>query len=227
MTARCAAVGLVEYGARVGGVRLASGEVLRADGVVLACGAWTTKLVPALDPWLAVVAQPVAHLKLAQASEFSPPAFVPWAADIATSGWYGFCDDGSGVVKIANHGPGIPCDPSDARVVPEEFAPRVRAFVAASLPALADAAITRQRLCLYCDSADGDFIIDRDPGRDGLVVAAGGSGHGFKFMPLLGELIADVVEGGAAQSRFRWQREARADVVTEAARCATQGTAGD
>ena len=63
------------------------------------------------------------------------------------------------------------------------------------------------RLCLYCDTFDGDFWIDHDPDRPGLVVAAGDSGHGFKFAPILGPLIADVVERrpNAWASRFRWR----------------------
>ena len=60
---------------------------------------------------------------------------------------------------------------------------------------------------MYCDSVDGDFLIDRDPERDGLVVASGGSGHAFKFAPLLGEIVADVLEGRANRwaDRFRWR----------------------
>ncbi|MHC4846807.1 MAG: NAD(P)/FAD-dependent oxidoreductase, partial [Planctomycetota bacterium] len=57
-----------------------------------------------------------------------------------------------------------------------------------------DAELIGTRLCLYCDTADDRFWIDHDPEREGLVVAAGGSGHAFKFAPVLGELIADVVE---------------------------------
>jgi sarcosine oxidase/L-pipecolate oxidase len=74
---------------------------------------------------------------------------------------------------------------------------------------------------LYCDTFDGDFWIDRDPGRPGLVVAAGDSGHGFKFAPVLGGVIADVVEGtpNAWAHRFRWR--ARERDATEAARAAS------
>ena len=81
-------------------------------------------------------------------------------------------------------------------MLPEEEA-RVREFLGDSLPPLADAPIVHRRLCLYCDTFDGDFWIDHDPERPGLVVAAGDSGHGFKFAPMIGGLIADVVEGKA------------------------------
>ena len=69
------------------------------------------------------------------------------------------------------------------------------------------APIVGRRLCLYSDSWDGDFLIDHDPERRGLVVATGGSGHGFKFAPSLGPIIADVVERreNPWAERFRWR----------------------
>ena len=80
------------------------------------------------------------------------------------------------------------------------------------------------RLCLYADTCDGDFLIDRDPARPNLIVAGGGSGHGFKFAPLLGELIADVVEGTEALPRFAWRGLARKR--SEAARFVGHGGGG-
>ena len=73
---------------------------------------------------------------------------------------------------------------------------------------------------MYCDSFDGDLWIDRDPDRDGLVVAAGGSGHAFKFAPLIGGIGADAVEGhdNAWASRFAWRE--RGEIRTEEARFA-------
>ncbi len=76
------------------------------------------------------------------------------------------------------------------------------------------------RLCMYADTQDEDFWIARDPARDGLTVASGGSGHGFKFAPVLGGIVADVVEGVAQpwSDKFRWRPEIRMDHGTEAAR---------
>ena len=59
---------------------------------------------------------------------------------------------------------------------------------------LANAPVKTARVCFYCDSADGAFWMDAVPGRRGLFVASGDSGHAFKFAPVLGELIADRVE---------------------------------
>jgi glycine/D-amino acid oxidase-like deaminating enzyme len=103
-------------------------------------------------------------------------------------------------------------------VVPPENDEKFRSFVSDTLGGVVDAPIVKRRLCLYCDSWDGDFWIDRDPDREGLVVAAGGSGHGFKFAPMLGEIIADVVEGRGNPwaSRFGWRSPG--SHTTEAAR---------
>ena len=64
--------------------------------------------------------------------------------------------------------------------------------------------------CLYCDTWDGNFWIDRHPERAGLSVAAGGSGHGFKFAPVIGGLIADRVQGKPNEiaERFAWRAAA-------------------
>jgi sarcosine oxidase/L-pipecolate oxidase len=82
---------------------------------------------------------------------------------------------------------------------------------------LADAPVAATRVCLYCDTFDTSFWIDRDPGHPGLIVAAGDSGHGFKFAPVLGGLIADVVEGRSNPwtARYRWRDRAdqRADTA--------------
>ena len=62
-------------------------------------------------------------------------------------------------------------------------------------------------MCLYCDTWDGDFWIARDPDREGLLVATGGSGHAFKFAPVLGGLTADALEGvkNPYSERFTWR----------------------
>ena len=88
-----------------------------------------------------------------------------------------------------------------------------------TFPELLDAAVESTRVCLYCDSVDGHFWIDRDPDDPRVTVAAGDSGHGFKFAPALGELIADVVEGAAPSPRFRWRPADTAEGFRDAARC--------
>ena len=116
-----------------------------------------------------------------------------------------------GTLKMANHGVGRRVHPDELRAILPADDARFRAFVRESLPSLSDAPIVATRLCLYCDTFDGDFWIDHDPARAGLVVAAGDSGHAFKFAPVLGSLIADVVERkpNPWAARFRWRPRGR------------------
>jgi sarcosine oxidase / L-pipecolate oxidase len=199
--------GFIERGGTVAGVRGASGEALEADAVVLAAGTWTGKLLPELGDRLVSVGQPVMVFRPADARPFEVPAFVPWGADIAKSGWYGFPANAAGLVKVANHGPGRVLDPDAPRALAPDDEPKFRAFLRESLPALAGAPIAFTRLCLYSDAFDGNFFIARHPARPGLTVAAGGSGHAFKFAPALGAIIADALEGhdNPFAARFRWR----------------------
>jgi glycine/D-amino acid oxidase-like deaminating enzyme len=149
---------------------------------------------------------------------------VPWAADIARTGWYGFAANADGILKIANHGVGRRVHPGEPRVVDPHQEGRFRKFLGHTFPDLVDAPVVGSRLCLYSDTWDGNFWIDHDPDRPGLVVASGGSGHGFKFAPLLGPLIADVVEGkpNPYAGRFAWR--SRGELTTEAARSVGEGS---
>jgi glycine/D-amino acid oxidase-like deaminating enzyme len=188
---------------------MASGREQEAEVVVLATGAW--RPFPVADPSsFRPSGMPVLLFAPDDPEPYRPPHFPVWGADIARTGWYGFPAGPDGVIKIGHHGVGYPGDPEDPPVVAAAWEARCRAFLRESLPGLASAPLVGTRTCFYCDSRDGDFWIDRDPQRPGLVVATGGSGHGFKFAPVLGGLVADVVEGGAPQPRFRWRPEAAA-----------------
>jgi glycine/D-amino acid oxidase-like deaminating enzyme len=200
--------GLIESAGRVRGVSTASGEQHQADVVIVAAGAWTPSLLPHLSDVMWTTAQPVMHVDAGGDRRWRAPSFPVWAADIARTGWYGFPALESGALKIGHHGSGRRVDPGAPReVLPSEEA-RTRAFLRDNLPTLANAPLVYRRLCLYCDTFDGDFWIDHDPERPGLVVAAGDSGHGFKFAPVIGGLIADVVEGRRNDwaDRFSWRR---------------------
>jgi len=197
---------LVERGSRVIGIECTGGERVDADDVVVAAGAWTPSLLPTLAGVLHATAQPVVHFRPLAPERFLAPSFPVWGADIARTGWYGFPLT-EHVVKIGNHGPGRRADPSGPRAVDSATIDRFREFVRTTLPDLADAPVVASRICFYCDTPDGDFWIDRDPDRPGLVVAAGGSGHAFKFAPVLGPIVADVVEGRPNEDarRFAWR----------------------
>jgi glycine/D-amino acid oxidase-like deaminating enzyme len=182
----------------------------RADTVVVAGGSWTPFLLPWLAPHLRAVGQPVFHLRPSDPSLFEAARFPVFGADIPATGYYGFPVNEDGVVKIANHGHGREMHPESAeRVVDAAEEAELRAFLRTAIPSLEKAPLAYTRICLYCDTKDGHFVIAPDPERDWLVVATGGSGHAFKFAPLLGEWIADAVDGRVIP-RFRWRADEHA-----------------
>ena len=212
---------LLLTGNRVHGMRTREGETFAADHTVLAAGSWTPWLLPELQQVMKATGHPIFHLKPKDAALFTPPNFVVFMADSSRTGWYGFPLLREGIVKVARHGVGVRLHPEhDDRVVYEEDFAQLRIFLESTFPALLDAEITYTRRCLYNDTLDEDFWIDRHPEKEGLSVATGGSGHGFKFGPVFGELIADVVEGKPndwAQA-FRWRVLASETVGKEASR---------
>jgi glycine/D-amino acid oxidase-like deaminating enzyme len=214
------AAGVVMEGGRVAGIGREDGSALRADHVVLAVGAWTGKLL-GWDHEIRASGHPVLHFRPRDAGLFAPERFPVFTADVARTGLYGFPVNRDGVVKIALHDQGVPADPDGSREVTAGQEERIRRLLAETIPSLADADVVHRRLCLYADTQDGDFWIARDPDRDGLTVASGGSGHGFKFAPVLGRIIADTVEGRdhPLAGRFRWRPEVRLSRGREAARC--------
>src|SRR5947208_16671886 len=111
-----------------------------------------------------------------------------------------------------------PESPNRAVTLQEEE--NLREFLSATFPALADAPLVYSRVCMYCDTNDGHFWIAPDPERPGGSVAAGGSGHGLKFAPVIGEIMADAAEGKSNPllQKFRWRPEIRAAEQKEAAR---------
>jgi sarcosine oxidase / L-pipecolate oxidase len=207
--------GLIARGSRVAGVRVRPADggahEIAANHVVVCAGAWTPALLPWLEGILRPVAQPVLHFGVDDPAAWRPPRFPPFAADIAGTGWYGFPALEDGRLKLGHHAEGHVMHPDDPGKVSAEHVERARQFLADSLPTLADAPVVGSRVCLYCDAFDGDLLVAPDPDREGLTVASGGSGHAFKFAPLLGALIADVVEGRANRwsERFRWRAEGR------------------
>ena len=198
----------MEKGSRVVGVRTADGSEWAADQVMACLGAWTPLVLPETRGFLSTSGQPVVHFKPERTQDFRSPSFPVWGADIARTGWYGFPANAEGIVKVANHGPGTPIHERDQpRLVSEAEVERFREFVRETFPQLAGAPVVGTRQCWYCDSRDGHFWIDHHPQRPGLLLATGDSGHAFKFAPVLGGLIADVVERqpNPWAERFRWR----------------------
>lgn len=192
--------GIEDHGGDVT-VALSDGSTVRTSSVIAAVGSWAPTLVGDLLaergarlPALRITQEQPAHFPSRLPDE-AWPSFVHWADGDDV---YGLLTPGEGV-KVGFHGTGPVVDPDhrDFTPVPAE-AERLQAYVARYVPGV-DATRPTFISCLYDTSPDEDFVIDR---RGPITVATGFSGHGFKFAPLLGDMIADLATGGAPHPRF-------------------------
>lgn len=155
------------------------------DSVVVTTGAWTQRWVQVP---MEVTRQQLVYFDATALGDrlMNLPVF----SDLQ-SGFYAIPTVKDGRIKVANHHPGPAGHPDgDSRKVTPEFRTAARAFLAQHLPELANAEEAWEYVCFYSGTADRDFILDRT--ADGLVVGAGFSGHGFKFGPLIGRLLAQM-----------------------------------
>jgi sarcosine oxidase len=190
----------------------------RAGHLVLAAGAWLPSLLGAAAPPL-VVERVVQHwFRPARASDlYAPSRFPIFIAEYAPGRtWYGFPDVGDGV-KAALHHQGEPADPDALRrtVAPDEVA-YVHALLRAFMPD-ADGTHVESAVCMYANTPDEHFVVDRHPAHPQVVIASACSGHGFKFSPAIGELLADLALGTAPRfdlAPFRLGRFGRAARAT-------------
>lgn len=165
-----------------------------ADAVVVTAGAWTPKLVAGFPPPVVTLEQP---LHMDTVTDGAWPSFIhhrPGEPFV-----YGLLEPGAGV-KLGEHGTGRVVNPDDLVRTPDPArAERLAAYAAEWLPG-ADPATARATGCLYDTTPTEDFVIDRMP--SGVIAAAGTSGHGFKFAPELGRLVASLVAGDPPHPRF-------------------------
>ena len=201
------------------GVRTQSGEAIRAGAFVFACGPWLPKVFPeVLGARIFPTRQEIFFFAPpAGDRRFAPPAFPSWVDFTDPRGPFGVPDLESRGFKIGldRHGPEFDPDTGDRRVSAEGLA-EVRRFLAERFPALAEAPLTESRVCQYENSSSGDFLIDRHPDLANMWLVGGGSGHGFKHGPAVGEYVAQRVLGrGPAEARFSLaaKRETQARTV--------------
>jgi sarcosine oxidase len=192
----------------VGGVLEAvtttSGERIGGAAFIFACGPWLPKLFPdLLGGRIFATRQEVLYFgPPAGDARFAPPAMPAWI-DFAEE-MYGIPDIAARGFKISldRHGPSFDPDTGDRRA--GQTFDAVRAYMARRFPALRDAPLVAAEVCQYENSCNGDFLIDRHPEIDNVWLVGGGSGHGFKHGPALGEYLAQLVaDGGAIDDRFR------------------------
>jgi sarcosine oxidase len=189
---------------RLGSVTTRSGRTVSADTFVFACGPWLPQVFPdLLGERIFPTRQEVFYFGPAPGDpRFRQPAMPVWV-DFAEE-IYGIPDFMGRGFKVApdRHGPAFDPD-TGSRVIGPETLATVRNFVARRFPALKDAPLVGSEVCQYENTSNGDFLIDRHPERDNVWLVGGGSGHGFKHGPAVGEYVtARLIEGGPVEARF-------------------------
>jgi len=181
-----------------------SGERIEADTFVFACGAWLGKIFPdVLGSRIFPSRQEVFFFGVpAGDARFAPPALPTWL--FQEDEIYGMPDLESRGLKIAVDRHGERVDPdTQSRLASAEGAEEARRFVEQRFPALRSAPIVETRVCQYENTWNGDFLIDRHPEIENVWFVGGGSGHGFKHGPAVGEYVAGRILGGVAEeARF-------------------------
>lgn len=207
----------------------------QCDKLIITTGAWAGKMIPGVADKIRVTRQFVAWIKTKnirkdsrEDEQFELGKFPCWmiADDVKHGCYYGFplldttkFGEPAGL-KLAHHFPGNTTDPDNVnRQTTEEDLTNVKYCLDKYLPGVFDSFLST-KICLYSNSPDENFIIDKLPGFEGNVsIACGFSGHGFKFAPVVGEILADLATesetrlpiGFLSARRFAW-RESQGNI---------------
>jgi len=219
---------LLQRGRKIVGVELSNDNIIQADLVMLATGAWTGALVD-LRGRAEATGQVLAYMDITQ-DEQDRLEKIPVLLNTSTGLF--IIPPRNRLLKVARHGYGytnpqrIPhpnrqgeviniSTPSTGGPIPAEGESACRQALVSMLPHLASRPFCKTRICWYTDTPTGDFIITHHPEYDGLFLATGGSGHAFKFLPVIGEKIVDAIGGWVERelvALWGW-REGRVEVV--------------
>ncbi len=200
-------------------LRTAGGTLIPTSHVVFACGPWLGKLFPdLLGRRIFPTRQEVFFFAPEAGDERYGVGRLPgWADFNGGDIYYGFPDLESRGFKIAHDAHGPPMDPDTGDRTPSAQAlADVRAFMARRFPGLADRPLSEARVCQYENSSNGDFLIDRHPQWQNVVLVGGGSGHGFKHGPAVGRYAADLLLGRLAAPEPRFSLATKAEQANRA-----------
>lgn len=174
-------------------VQLEDGTQLNADTYVFACGSWLPKIFPEiLKDVITCTKQEVYYFGVPEIHTKLYESLPVWVDLDGIDFYYGIPSNGGRGFKIGVDKRGEPFDPSnDEHILNSKVLSHAREFIAHRFPGLHNAPLLENRVCPYENSPDGNFIIDNHPEAENVVIAGGGSGHGFKHGPAVGELIAE------------------------------------
>lgn len=180
-------------------VKTQSGE-FQARSLVVTAGAWASRCISDLGVPLSVLRKVVAWFPI-RTGEYRIEQKIPaYFFDLPHGRFYGFPSLDGKTIKIAEHSGGQPID--DPTVVDRSLLPvelqRLQATLADHMPGI-DPSPERHSTCLYTMSPDSHFIVDLHPQWKNVAIACGFSGHGFKFVPVIGEVLADLALNGRTE----------------------------
>jgi len=191
------------------GLMLSNGSRLTADQYVFACGPWLGRLFPeSIGNLIRATRQEVFFFGPPAGDERYGEANLPVWADHRERFMYGMpASDGRGF-KVADDTRGPEFDPSGGdRTVSAEGLKAAREYLGFRFPGMKNAALIENRVCQYENTPDDNFIIDRHPKSEDVWIVGGGSGHGFKHGPVIGEMVSDLVmDEKESDPRFRLSR---------------------
>jgi sarcosine oxidase len=171
---------------------ITEGKTYQAKKIIVAAGAWLSKLFPEFTSRLRVTQEAVAYVRPLEPSQFTPETFPVFIED-ETYGIYGFPMLDYPGVKLAYHLRGHETTPDGKDDhVSEKILLELQEFLRQHVPKAAGQLVL-SKTCLYTNTVTEDFLLDTHPECASVFLASPCSGHGFKFAPLLGELVADVV----------------------------------
>ncbi|OKL62196.1 hypothetical protein UA08_02323 [Talaromyces atroroseus] len=227
---------IVDDGDKVIGIKTADGLEHHSDMVIVACGGWTPTLIPEVRSLLETTAGSVATIHI---DEVTMPhlwqKYAPENMPVLTwgmkegKGVYMLPRTKEGVIKFGYRatkwtnydtvGDGQRISvPKTAHVtdkkesnIPKKSLNSIKEFISINTPDLLPLEFSATKLCWYTDSIDNSFVIDHVPNKPGMFVCSGGSGHGFKFLPILGREIVPILEGRGQDTVYgkmwRWRED--------------------
>jgi glycine/D-amino acid oxidase-like deaminating enzyme len=179
---------------RMDGIAVGRGDTLRADIYVFAPGPWLGRIFPFLASSITPTRQEVFFFGTPAGDVRFTEEHLPTWIDGGKRPFFGVPGNHWRGFKIADDTRGPVIDPSTMeREISQEKLSAAREYLRTRFPALADAPLLESRVCQYENSTDHYFILDRHPEAENVWIVGGGSGHGFKHGPVMGEMVADAV----------------------------------
>ena len=184
---------------RMDGIRIDAGEFAKADAYVFAPGPWLGRLFPFLTSSITPTRQEVFFFGTPAGDSSFTEEHMPTWIDGGRRPFFGVPGNHWRGFKIADDTRGPLIDPTTMeRVVSDERLSAARSYLRMRFPGMTGAPLLESRVCQYENSIDHNFILDRHPEAENVWIVGGGSGHGFKHGPVIGEIVADAVLGSKA-----------------------------